>query len=135
MQFTAVFATLVAFAVSQVSARPHCNYWQAPPNTLDIPGLTNCLDNYRNGNWVCIPLSGSPAALPPARALTLAASHRQNGMDCGGRGWFKGTSHYKSPNDCYDACWTCVLEAIDDNASQVECDDYEGDSYCWMGYH
>ncbi|KAI0820153.1 hypothetical protein BC628DRAFT_1331207 [Trametes gibbosa] len=109
MQFTAVFATLVAFAVSQVSARPHCNYWQAPPNTLDIPGLTNCLDNYRNGNW--------------------------NGMDCGGRGWFKGTSHYKSPNDCYDACWTCVLEAIDDNASQVECDDYEGDSYCWMGYH
>ncbi|KAI0820154.1 hypothetical protein BC628DRAFT_1416653 [Trametes gibbosa] len=109
MQFTAVFAFLAALAVTQVSANVQCTKFDAPPGSIDQGGLQNCLNNYRNNNW--------------------------DGMNCGGRGWFKGHHKYKSPNDCYDACSGCILESIQAGASQVECDDFEGGTKCWMGYH
>ncbi|KAH9851210.1 hypothetical protein C2E23DRAFT_886679 [Lenzites betulinus] len=86
MQFTAVFAALAAFAVTQV-----------------------CLDGYRNGNW--------------------------NGEDCGGRGWFKGSHDYKNPDNCWDACAGLLVQAINQGASDVECDDVEGGARCWIGFH
>ena len=76
---------------------------------IDKGALTSCLNSYRNGNW--------------------------DGMECGGRGWFKGGSAYNSPNDCYDACQDCIQREINAGASNVECDDYETFAKCWMGYH
>ncbi|KAL0953364.1 hypothetical protein HGRIS_004601 [Hohenbuehelia grisea] len=60
----------------------------------DKAGLHSCLDGYRTDNW--------------------------NGIDCGGEGWFKGTHNYKSPQNCYDACYRCISQSIDAGASDVE---------------
>ena len=59
----------------------------------------------------------------------------QSGQDCGGRGWFKGSHNYKSPTNCYDACAGLLVQAINQGASDVECDDFEGGARCWMGFH
>jgi hypothetical protein len=39
----------------------------------------------------------------------------------------------KSSN-CYDACANLIARAIDEGASDVQCDDYEVFAQCWMGY-
>ncbi|KAI0074908.1 hypothetical protein K474DRAFT_1600767, partial [Panus rudis PR-1116 ss-1] len=75
----------------------------------DQAALHDCLANYRTDNW--------------------------DGTDCGGRGWFKGSSEYNSPENCYDACQFGISQAIDAGASDVQCDDHEGLADCWMGFH
>ncbi|KAL0953363.1 hypothetical protein HGRIS_004600 [Hohenbuehelia grisea] len=108
MQFHALTILTVLVATSGTLANVVCTIHAFADNT-NKAGLHTCLDGYRTDNW--------------------------DGMDCGGRGWFKGTHKYKSPQDCYDACNQCINSAIDAGASDVECDDYEGGTYCWLGYH
>ncbi|EIW56366.1 uncharacterized protein TRAVEDRAFT_49196 [Trametes versicolor FP-101664 SS1] len=109
MQFTAAFLALAAFAVSQVSANASIVRQFNALGSTDQGALHTCLQNYRTDNW--------------------------DGMDCGGRGWFKGTHNYKSPQNCWDACAGLLVQAIDQGASDVECDDNEGGAKCWMGFH
>ncbi|KAL1943339.1 hypothetical protein VTO73DRAFT_4414 [Trametes versicolor] len=109
MQFTAAFLALAAFAVSQVSANASIVRQFNALGATDQGALHTCLNNYRTDNW--------------------------DGMNCGGRGWFKGTHNYKSPENCYDACAGLLVQAIDQGASDVECDDNEGGAKCWMGFH
>ncbi|EIW56365.1 uncharacterized protein TRAVEDRAFT_49195 [Trametes versicolor FP-101664 SS1] len=109
MQFTAAFLALAAFAVSQVSANASIVRQFNALGATDQGALHTCLNNYRTDNW--------------------------DGMNCGGRGWFKGTHDYKSPENCYDACAGLLVQAIDQGASDVECDDNEGGAKCWMGFH
>ncbi|KAL7278788.1 hypothetical protein ACG7TL_007797 [Trametes sanguinea] len=109
MKFAAVFAALAAFAVSQVSGNATLVREYDAIGATDQGALHTCLDNYRIDNW--------------------------DGMDCGGRGWFKGSHNYKNPLDCYDACAGLLVQAINRGASDVECDDYEGSARCWMGFH
>ncbi|CDO76336.1 hypothetical protein BN946_scf184795.g7 [Trametes cinnabarina] len=115
MKFAAVLAALAAFAVSQVSGNATIVREYDALGATDQGALHSCLDNYRIDNW--------------------ASSLGQDGMDCGGRGWFKGSHNYKSPTDCYDACAGLLVQAINRGASDVECDDYEGSARCWMGFH
>ncbi|KAL1943351.1 hypothetical protein VTO73DRAFT_4426 [Trametes versicolor] len=109
MQFTTTFLALAALAVSQVSANASIVRQFNALGATDQGALHTCLNNYRTDNW--------------------------DGMNCGGRGWFKGTHDYKSPENCYDACAGLLVQAIDQGASDVECDDNEGGAKCWMGFH
>ncbi|KAH9851220.1 hypothetical protein C2E23DRAFT_869431 [Lenzites betulinus] len=109
MQFTAVFAALAAFVVTQVSANASIVRQFNALGATDQNALHSCLDGYRNGNW--------------------------DGEDCGGRGWFKGSHDYKSPDNCWDACAGLLVQAINQGASDVECDDVEGGARCWIGFH
>ncbi|KAI0332166.1 hypothetical protein GY45DRAFT_1321182 [Cubamyces sp. BRFM 1775] len=109
MKFTAAFVAIAAFAVSQVSANASIVRQYNALGATDQGALHTCLDNYRWDNW--------------------------DGQDCGGRGWFKGSHKYKSPTDCYDACAGLLVQAINQGASDVECDDFEGSARCWMGFH
>ncbi|KAL1943356.1 hypothetical protein VTO73DRAFT_4431 [Trametes versicolor] len=109
MQFTAAFLALAAFAVSQVSANASIVRQFNALGSTDQGALHTCLQNYRTDNW--------------------------DGMDCGGRGWFKGSHDYKSPENCWDACAGLLVQAIDQGASDVECDDNEGGAKCWLGFH
>ncbi|KAL7278750.1 hypothetical protein ACG7TL_007755 [Trametes sanguinea] len=109
MHLTAIFAALAAFAVSKVSAGASIVREYDALGATDQGALHTCLDNYRTDNW--------------------------DGMDCGGRGWFKGSSAYQNPMNCYDACAGLLVQAIDRGASDVQCNDYEGFAECWMGFH
>ncbi|KAI0766611.1 hypothetical protein BD413DRAFT_480810 [Trametes elegans] len=109
MKFTALVA-VAAFAVAQVSANASIVRQFNALGATDQGALHSCLTNYRWDNW--------------------------DGQDCGGRGWFKGHHNYDNPHNCYDACAQLLVAAIDQGASDVECDDVEGkNSYCWMGFH
>ncbi|CDO75718.1 hypothetical protein BN946_scf184493.g16 [Trametes cinnabarina] len=105
----AVIAAFAAIAVSQVSGNATLVHEYDAFGATDQGALRSCLDNYRIDNW--------------------------DGMDCGGRGCFKGSHNYKSPRDCYDACAGLLVQAINRGASDVECDDYEGSARYWMGFH
>ncbi|KAI0633118.1 hypothetical protein C8Q77DRAFT_1218467 [Trametes polyzona] len=109
MQFTTAFIALAAFAVTQVSANASIVRQFNALGATDQGALHACLNSYRTDNW--------------------------DGKDCGGRGWFKGTHNYKNPQNCYDACAGLLVTAIDQGASDVECDDVEGGARCWMGFH
>ncbi|KAI0334984.1 hypothetical protein GY45DRAFT_970717 [Cubamyces sp. BRFM 1775] len=109
MKVAAVFVPMVAFAVTQVSANASIVRQYNALGATDQVALHNCLTNYRWDNW--------------------------SGQDCGGRGWFKGSHNYKSPTNCYDACAGLLVQAINQGASDVECDDFEGGARCWMGFH
>ncbi|KAI0820115.1 hypothetical protein BC628DRAFT_928794 [Trametes gibbosa] len=109
MQLTALLAVIAAVAVTQVSAAASIVRQINAPGSTDENALYDCLLGYRSGNW--------------------------NGETCGGRGWFKGGQNYDNPNDCWDACAQLLIDAINQGASDVECDDHEGGSRCWIGYH
>ncbi|KAI0078557.1 hypothetical protein K474DRAFT_1660382 [Panus rudis PR-1116 ss-1] len=105
--YTAVVAALVATALP-VLGKVETTIRATGPT--DHVALHNCLSGYRTDNW--------------------------DGEDCGGRGWFKGSSGgYKSPQNCYDACQSGISSAIDSSASDVICHDYEGGATCYMGFH
>ncbi|KAK7690377.1 hypothetical protein QCA50_007035 [Cerrena zonata] len=110
MKIAAVLlASIIALVPSVMGAASTNIRAIAPAGSLDHNALHQCLNAYRTDNW--------------------------DGMDCGGRGWFKGTHNYRSPQNCYDACVAGISAAIDSNASDVRCDDQEGGADCWMGYH
>jgi len=56
-------------------------------------------------------------------------------MGCGGRGWFKGGRSWDNPDHCYDGCASCISEAVNRGANDVQCDQNVGFASCWMGYH
>jgi hypothetical protein len=104
-----VIAVVAAFFITVANADVYCHYISYNIG-IDQDALHTCLENYRNGNW--------------------------DGEECGGYGWFKGGFAYADPDNCYDACESCIDHAITAFADDVQCDDYEGVSaHCWMGYH
>jgi hypothetical protein len=102
-----VIVVVTAFFITAANAVT-CNIYEID-TSLDKAALYTCLDNYHNGNW--------------------------NGEECGGYGWFKGGISYQDPDNCYDACKTCIENSINSFASSMKCDDYEVLAHCWMGYH
>jgi hypothetical protein len=101
-------AVLAAFFITAANASAICSIHEFN-TSVDRDALYKCLATFNNHNW--------------------------GGMECGGRGWFKGGSAYQNPDNCYDACQNCIYSAIGSFASSVECDDNEGFAECWMGYH
>ncbi|CAK5263588.1 unnamed protein product, partial [Mycena citricolor] len=109
MQFkSSIFIILASFVAASQQASCHMGSPAQP--SLDQQSMHSCLTGYRTDNW--------------------------DGMDCGGRTWYKGEMNgWKTPQTCYDACATCISEAIDNNVDEVQCDQWVGIIECWIGFN
>jgi len=102
-----------------------------PASDLDKRAMHECLIKYRNGTILFLPNAGKHTLITDSPFFV----GNWNGMGCGGRGWFKGGRSWDNPDNCYDGCASCISEAINRGANDVQCDQTVGFAACWMGYH
>ncbi|MCJ1224020.1 hypothetical protein MMC12_000663 [Toensbergia leucococca] len=129
------------------------DFWlvnSSPGTAISPPSWTGC----QNNTPASLEITGVPAYIANMNyCLDDFNSPNWNGMNCNGIGWFKGThGGYKNPQNCYDACKSCMEASIQALAADAICWNVFGTTGpvnlpnnegkapagkyvgCWMGY-